>query len=48
MSLRVTIGGKVNPIRGEAVGKPSPKRANELHGTDAKLSDLPLARMKAG
>ena len=45
MSLRVTVGGKVNP-NGGAVAKASLNRANESVVIDAKRDDLPLARMK--
>ena len=45
MSRLVTLCSKVKRISG-AVAKASPNRANQLHGIDAKLSDLPLARMK--
>ena len=48
MSLRVTISGEVKPIRGEAVGKPSPNRAIQSLGIDPKPVDLSMARMKVG
>ena len=47
MSRLVTLCSKVKSIDG-AVAKASPNRAIQLHGVDAKLSDLPLARMKVG
>ena len=46
MSRLVILSGKVK--RKRAVAKASPNRAIQLHGIDAKLSDLPLARMKVG
>ena len=47
MSRLVILCSEVKP-RGGAAAKASPNRADELHGIDAKLSDLPLARMKVG
>ena len=47
MSRLVTLCSKVKSFDG-AEAKASPNRAIELHGVDAKLSDLPLARMKVG
>ena len=47
MSRLVIVCSEVKP-RGGAGAKASPNRASELHGIDAKLSDLPLARMKVG
>ena len=47
MSRLVILCSEVKP-QGGAVAKASPNRAIELHGIDAKLSDLPLARMKVG
>jgi hypothetical protein len=47
MSRLVILCSEVKP-QGGAEAKASPNRAIELHGIDAKLSDLPLARMKVG
>ena len=47
MSRLLTLCSKVKP-NGGAEAKASPNRAIQLHGVDAKLSDLPLARMKVG
>ena len=47
MSRLFIICSKVKPSGG-AEAKASPNRAIELHVIDAKLSDLPLARMKVG
>ena len=47
MSRLVILCSKVKPIGG-AAAKASLNRAIQLHGIDAKLSDLPLARMKVG
>ena len=45
MSLRVIVCSEVKPI-GEAVGKPSLNRANELHALDPKPVDLSMGRLK--
>ena len=47
MSRLVILCSKVKSIDG-AAAKASLNRAIQLHGIDAKLSDLPLARMKVG
>ena len=47
MSRLVILCSKVKSRDG-AAAKASLNRAIELHGIDAKLSDLPLARMKVG
>ncbi len=47
MSRLVILCSEVKSGDG-AEAKASPNRAGELHGIDAKLSDLPLARMKVG
>ncbi len=47
MSRLVTVCSEVKSIDG-AAAKASPNRAIQLHAVDAKLSDLPLARMKVG
>ena len=47
MSRLVILCSKVKSNDG-AAAKASPNRAVELHVIDAKLSDLPLARMKVG
>ncbi len=47
MSRLVTVCSEVKSNDG-AVAKASPNRAIQLHAVDAKLSDLPLARMKVG
>ena len=47
MSRLVILCSEVKSRDG-AAAKASLNRANELHGIDAKLSDLPLARMKVG
>ena len=48
MNLRVTHSGKVKVYSTGAEAKASPNRATESAEVDAKPSDLPLARMKAG
>ena len=48
MSLRVSVRSKLKSFWDGGVAKASPNRAIQLHGIDAKLSDLPLARMKVG
>ncbi len=47
MSQRVTLSGKVKPIRGEAEAKASLNRANESLGVDPKPGDLSMARVKS-
>ena len=47
MSRLVILCSEVKSIDG-AAAKASLNRATLLHGIDAKLSDLPLARMKVG
>ena len=47
MSLRVTIGGKVNPIRGSRSESES-ERGVQSPGVDPKPSDLSMSRMKRG
>ena len=47
MSRLVILCSKVKSFDG-AAAKASLNRAIQLHGIDAKLSDLPLARMKVG
>ncbi len=47
MSRLVILCSKVKSNDG-AAAKASLNRASELHAIDAKLSDLPLARMKVG
>ena len=46
MSRRVTVCGKVNPLKGAAVAKASLNRANKSQVVDAKPGDLPMARWK--
>ena len=37
---------RVNPFRGGAAGKPSPKRATMSGAVDAKRGELPMGRLK--
>ena len=46
MSLRVTVSSKVKYLRYGAVAKASLNRAIMSQVVDAKLSDLPMARLK--
>ena len=46
MSRRVTVCGKVNPLKGEAVAKAGLKRAFKSQVVDAKPDDLLMARWK--
>ena len=48
MSRLVILCGKVKLLKSGAVAKASLNRAIQSHGMDAKLSDLPLARMNSG
>ena len=48
MNLRVTFSGEVKDFRSAAEAKASLKRAPESAVADAKPSDLPLTRLKAG
>ena len=46
MIRRVTVCGKVNPLRGGAEAKASLNRALKLQVIDPKPGDLPMARLK--
>ena len=48
MNLRVTGSSEVKLLSNGAEAKASPKRAPESAEVDAKPSDLPLGRLKAG
>ena len=48
MNLRVTVVGKVKSLRLGAEAKASQNMAEQSERADAKPSDLPLGRLKAG
>ena len=46
MSLRVAVTGKVNPDNGGSRSESESEQGEESVGADAKLGDLPMARLK--
>lgn len=46
MSLRVTFTGKINPLEWGSRSESESEQGAESVGVDAKLGDLPLARLK--
>ena len=46
MSLRVTVTGEVKPLKGCSRSESESEEGVESVGVDAKLGDLPLARLK--
>ena len=48
MNLRVTISGKVKLHEERNRSESEPEQGVKSEGVDAKPSDLPLARLKAG
>ena len=47
MSLRVAVAGEVNPVDGGSRSESESEEGVESAGADAKLCDLPMARLKA-
>ena len=48
MSLRVTVTGEVNHLKVGSRSESESEQGEESVGVDAKLGDLPLARLKGG
>ena len=48
MNLRVTVTGKVNPLKWSNRSESEPEQGVESDGVDAKPSDLHLPRLKSG
>ena len=48
MSRLVILCGEVNPVYGRSRSESESEQGAESHGIDAKVSDLPLARMNCG
>ena len=48
MSLRVTVTGKVNHLEVGSRSESESEQGAQSVGVDAKLCDLPLARLKLG
>ena len=46
MSLRVALAGEVNPVDGGSRSEGESEQGVESVGADAKLCDLPMARLK--
>ena len=46
MSLRVTLAGEVNSVDRSSRSESESEQGEESAGVDAKLGDLPLARLK--
>lgn len=46
MSLRVAVTGEVNPVDGGSRSESESEQGAQSVGADAKLCDLPLARVK--
>jgi hypothetical protein len=46
MSLRVTVTGKVKNVNVRSRSESESEQGEESVGVDAKLGDLPLARLK--
>ena len=46
MSLRVALAGEVNPHQGGIRSEGESEQGVESVGADAKLCDLPMARLK--
>ena len=46
MSLRVAVTGEVNPVDGGSRSESESEQGVQSVGTDAKPSDLPMARVK--
>ena len=47
MSLRVTLSGQINPVDRSSRSESESEEGAESGGVDAKLGDLPVARLKA-
>ena len=46
MSLRVTLAGEVNGLESSSRSESESEEGEQSVGVDAKLGDLPLARLK--
>lgn len=46
MSLRVIFSGKINPVDRSSRSESESEQGAESGGVDAKLGDLPVARLK--